>query len=75
MLGDRLNPRWDMMIARDRIDSANVDARERAGRLSGGQLVGPEPGTVVTFGPCSTSVPALHDNTRFGSMALLLGLV
>lgn len=36
-------------------------------------LVVPEPGTVVTFGPCSTSVRALHDNTRFGSLALLLG--
>lgn len=36
--------------------------------------VGPEPGTVVTFGPCSTSVPALHDNTRVGSVVLLLGV-
>jgi hypothetical protein len=36
-------------------------------------LVVPQPGTVVTFGPCSTSVPALHANTRFGSSALLLG--
>jgi hypothetical protein len=36
-------------------------------------LVVPEPGTVATIGPCSTTVPALHDNTRFGSLALLLG--
>jgi len=37
MLGDRLNPRWDMRIARDRIESAGLDSRQRAGRLSGGQ--------------------------------------
>src|SRR5262249_3194299 len=37
MLGERLNPRWDMRIARDRIDSAGLDPRRRAGRLSGGQ--------------------------------------
>jgi ABC-2 type transport system ATP-binding protein len=37
MLGARLNPRWDMRIARDRIDSAGLDPRQRAGRLSGGQ--------------------------------------
>jgi ABC-2 type transport system ATP-binding protein len=37
MLGDRLNPRWDMRIARDRIDSAGLDPKQRAGRLSGGQ--------------------------------------
>jgi ABC-2 type transport system ATP-binding protein len=37
MLGDRLNPRWDMRIARDRIDNAGLDPRQRAGRLSGGQ--------------------------------------
>ena len=35
-LGERLNPRWDMRIARDRIDSAGLDPRQRAGRLSGG---------------------------------------
>lgn len=37
MLGDRLNPRWDMRIARERIDGAGLDPRQRAGRLSGGQ--------------------------------------
>ena len=37
MLGDRLNPRWDMRIARDRIERAGLDPRQRAGRLSGGQ--------------------------------------
>jgi ABC-2 type transport system ATP-binding protein len=37
MLGDRLNPRWSMRIARDRIESAGLDPRQRAGRLSGGQ--------------------------------------
>ncbi len=37
MLGDRLNPRWDMRIARDRIESTGLDSRQRAGRLSGGQ--------------------------------------
>jgi ABC-2 type transport system ATP-binding protein len=36
MLGDRLNPRWDMRIARNRIESAGLDTRQRAGRLSGG---------------------------------------
>ncbi len=37
MLGDRLNPRWEMRIARERLDSAGLDPRQRAGRLSGGQ--------------------------------------
>lgn len=37
MLGDRLNPRWDMGIARQRLENAGLDARQRAGRLSGGQ--------------------------------------
>jgi len=37
MLGDRLNPRWDWTIARARIESAGLDPRQRAGRLSGGQ--------------------------------------
>lgn len=36
MLGQRLNPRWDMQIARDRLASADIDSRQRAGRLSGG---------------------------------------
>ena len=36
-LGERLNPRWDMRIARGRIESAGLDLRQRAGRLSGGQ--------------------------------------
>ncbi|GIF52794.1 ABC-2 type transport system ATP-binding protein [Asanoa ferruginea] len=35
-LGDRLNPRWDMRVARDRVESAGLDPRQRAGRLSGG---------------------------------------
>lgn len=37
MLGERLNPGWDMRIARDRIAGAGLDPRQRAGRLSGGQ--------------------------------------
>lgn len=37
MLGDRLNPRWDWTIARDHLESAGLDSRQRAGRLSGGQ--------------------------------------
>ncbi|GIH03972.1 ABC transporter ATP-binding protein [Rhizocola hellebori] len=37
MLGDRLNPRWCWKTARARLDSAGLDPRQRAGRLSGGQ--------------------------------------
>jgi ABC-2 type transport system ATP-binding protein len=37
VLGDRLNPRWDWRIARSRLESAALDPRQRAGRLSGGQ--------------------------------------
>ena len=37
MLGDRLNPRWDWKIARERIETAGLDPQQRAGRLSGGQ--------------------------------------
>jgi ABC-2 type transport system ATP-binding protein len=37
MLGDRLNPRWDMRTARNHIESAGLDTLQRAGQLSGGQ--------------------------------------
>lgn len=37
MLGGRLNPRWDMRLARDHIEHAGLDSRQRAGRLSSGQ--------------------------------------
>jgi ABC-2 type transport system ATP-binding protein len=36
-LGARLNPRWDRRLARERIESAGLDPRQRAGKLSGGQ--------------------------------------
>jgi ABC-2 type transport system ATP-binding protein len=36
-LGRRLNPRWDSDLARDRITRLDLDPRQRAGRLSGGQ--------------------------------------
>ena len=36
-LGAQLNARWDMGIARQRVESAGLDPRQRAGRLSGGQ--------------------------------------
>jgi ABC-2 type transport system ATP-binding protein len=37
MLGQRLNPRWDMRLAWERLATAGLDPRQRAGRLSGGQ--------------------------------------
>jgi ABC-2 type transport system ATP-binding protein len=36
-LGARLNPGWDADFARDRIDELGLDAKQRAGKLSGGQ--------------------------------------
>nr|WP_246649888.1 ABC transporter ATP-binding protein [Nonomuraea coxensis] len=36
-LGERLNPRWDAALARDRIARLGLDPAHRAGRLSGGQ--------------------------------------
>jgi ABC-2 type transport system ATP-binding protein len=36
-LGARLNPGWDAALARDRIDDLDLDPRQRAGKLSGGQ--------------------------------------
>lgn len=36
-LGGRLNPRWDVRIARERIERACLEPHQRAGRLSGGQ--------------------------------------
>jgi ABC-2 type transport system ATP-binding protein len=36
-LGARLNPRWDAGLARRRIDRLDLDPRQRAGKLSGGQ--------------------------------------
>ncbi|MGI5183353.1 ABC transporter ATP-binding protein [Dactylosporangium sp. CA-152071] len=36
-LGARLNPRWDAALAERRIRQRNLDPRQKAGRLSGGQ--------------------------------------
>ena len=36
-LGAKLNPRWDANLARARIDQLDLDPRQRAGKLSGGQ--------------------------------------
>ncbi|MEU7005122.1 ABC transporter ATP-binding protein [Nonomuraea sp. NPDC046570] len=36
-LGARLNPRWDAVMARERIDRLGLDPAHRAGKLSGGQ--------------------------------------
>jgi ABC-2 type transport system ATP-binding protein len=36
-LGAKLNPGWDTALARDRIDELDLDPRQRAGKLSGGQ--------------------------------------
>jgi ABC-2 type transport system ATP-binding protein len=36
-LGAKLNPGWDGALARDRIDELDLDPRQRAGKLSGGQ--------------------------------------
>jgi hypothetical protein len=45
---------------------ANLDqiARDR--------LAAAPPGSVVSYGPCSTTVSAMHDNTRLGLLFLLL---
>ncbi len=37
MMGERLNPRWDARLWRERIESAGLDPRWRASQLSGGQ--------------------------------------
>ncbi|MFC8794816.1 ABC transporter ATP-binding protein [Streptomyces cinereoruber] len=36
-LGKRLNPNWDDAVARDRIRRLDLDPKQRAGKLSGGQ--------------------------------------
>jgi ABC-2 type transport system ATP-binding protein len=36
-LGEKLNPRWDMPLARQRIKRLGLDPAQKAGRLSGGQ--------------------------------------
>lgn len=36
-MGARLNPGWDMPLARRRIEQIGLDPRQKAGRLSGGQ--------------------------------------
>lgn len=36
-LGAKLNPGWDDVLARDRIEELGLDPRQRAGKLSGGQ--------------------------------------
>jgi ABC-2 type transport system ATP-binding protein len=36
-LGAKLNPGWDAALARDRIDELDLDPRQRAGKLSGGE--------------------------------------
>jgi ABC-2 type transport system ATP-binding protein len=36
-LGAKLNPRWDSRLAEDRVSQLDLDRKQRAGRLSGGQ--------------------------------------
>jgi ABC-2 type transport system ATP-binding protein len=36
-LGAKLNPRWDAMLAQDRIRQLDLDPKQKAGKLSGGQ--------------------------------------
>jgi ABC-2 type transport system ATP-binding protein len=36
-LGANLNPRWDAKLAQDRIDQLDLDPKQKAGKLSGGQ--------------------------------------
>jgi ABC-2 type transport system ATP-binding protein len=36
-LGARMNPNWDAALARGRIEQLDLDPRQRAGKLSGGQ--------------------------------------
>ena len=36
-LGAKLNPRWDQMLAQARIDQLELDLKQKAGKLSGGQ--------------------------------------
>ena len=36
-LGARMNSRWDVAVARQRLDRLGLDVRQRAGKLSGGQ--------------------------------------
>ncbi|HEY2574946.1 MAG TPA: ABC transporter ATP-binding protein [Streptosporangiaceae bacterium] len=36
-LGARMNPTWDAALARDRVGRLNLDPRQKAGKLSGGQ--------------------------------------
>jgi ABC-2 type transport system ATP-binding protein len=36
-LGAKLNPRWDAKLAQARIDQLDLDPKQRAGKLSGGQ--------------------------------------
>jgi ABC-2 type transport system ATP-binding protein len=35
--GARMNPGWDMKLAQSRVDQLNLDRRQKAGKLSGGQ--------------------------------------
>jgi ABC-2 type transport system ATP-binding protein len=37
LLGEKLNPNWDMSLARRRIERLGLDPRQHAGKLSGGQ--------------------------------------
>jgi ABC-2 type transport system ATP-binding protein len=36
-LGAKLNPRWDVKLAQARIEQLNLDPKQKAGKLSGGQ--------------------------------------
>ncbi len=64
-LGARLNPGWDARLARDRIERLDLDPRQKAGTLSGGQraqlaltlAVAKRPGLLILDEPVASLDP------------------
>jgi ABC-2 type transport system ATP-binding protein len=65
-LGAKLNPRWGGKLAQARVDQLELDPKQKAGKLSGGQRAQLALTVAVAKGPnCSSSMSRSPASTRW----------